>query len=295
MPSVYFEASYGGIPLQATSLSTQRGRDINVQSPSRGNKHTLDDRGLRQHVTAYAIRFNDVPGLAPYLDRYDEFLRVAESEQSQIFSHSVDGSYRAKIGPIDAEHDDAALEVRLTCTVYREDEPRQVFPVGAGAAPVAGVESVTVAAAAADEQLADLELESDVPSDMVDAVTEWSEAEDLDSNDVFLRVASLTAELDEEVATLELAGDLDSWQAYETMMLLRYSLARAAEAFTSDAEIIVDAIVDEPRPLLAIAAELYGAEQAQSRADEIARTNRVRTPGLVPRGTTLKIPRPEAS
>lgn len=295
MPPVYFNASFGDIPLQAVSLTTQRGRDIVVQSPSRGNKHTLSDRGLRQQQTTYAILFNNHPDLAPYTDRYDQFLALAEGTQAQVFSHSMDGAYLAKIGEINVEHDSSALEIRITCTIYRQDEPVAKLGGGAGVAPTAGLESVTVAAAAADEMLAELDLETDVTTDMVDAVTEWSEAEDLDSNDVFLRVASLIAELDAAVVELELTADLDRWQAYEAMMLVRYQLVLAAEAFTAAAEIIVEATVDEPMPVLAIAAEIYGAEEAQERADEITRTNRLRTPGLVPRGTVLKVRRPEAA
>jgi prophage DNA circulation protein len=45
-------------------------------------------------------------------------------------------------------------------------------------------------------------------------------------------------------------------------------------------------------PLLSICAEIYGPEVAQQMADQIARANRIRTPGLVPAGTRLEVPLP---
>ncbi|MDQ3295070.1 MAG: DNA circularization N-terminal domain-containing protein [Myxococcota bacterium] len=292
---MYFETSYGGIPLLVGEISATRGRDIVVQSPSRGDKHTLSDRGKKLLIVSCKIKFLDQPGLADYLERYDAFIALAERPETQIFVDPIHGSYPARVGDLESSADGGELAMLVSCTIYSDDEPDQVFPVGAGVAPTAGLEEVATAAAGATDSLDELELESDVPTLMVDTVTAWSEATDLDSNEVFLALASLTSQIDEAIDILDLATDLSRWQAYEQMILLRYSLVRAASAFTADSATFVDVYVDQPRPLLAICAELFGAADAQDRADEAARSNRLRTPGLVPRGTTLKLPRPRVA
>jgi prophage DNA circulation protein len=112
---------------------------------------------------------------------------------------------------------------------------------------------------------------------------------------VFLETATLIEKIDEAADELELLGDLGRWQAYEQMMVLRYSLVNAAASFTAATAALVDLHVDQPRPLIMICAEIYGAAEAQERADEIAKANRLRTPGLVPRGTVLRVPQPGAA
>ncbi|HWU86206.1 MAG TPA: DNA circularization N-terminal domain-containing protein [Kofleriaceae bacterium] len=306
MPVIYFESSFGGVPFLAASLDTERGRDIAVQSPSLGDRHTLRDRGLKQQRTTCEILFIDQPGLAPYTDRCDEFVALAEKPEPQIFSHALHGSFRARAGELTVRADGGAREIRVSCQILRDEPPETVLPVAGGTNPAAGVESVTAAAATASEALLELgdaaapDLAADAREDgiryaelagIADTVAAWNDAGDeLDSQQVFLEVASAVDRIDALTEDLELLSDITRWQAYRDVVRLRYEVVRAGEAFTAAARSTFDVYVEQPRPVLAICAEIYGAAQARERAEEVAANNRLRTPGRVPAGTTLKMP-----
>lgn len=294
MANVYFTADFGGVPILIADISTERGRDVAVQSPSHGDEHSLNDRGRRLRRSSVEILFVDQPGLAPYTERYERFLALAEGPDAQVFTHPLDGSYRARAEGLTVSASKDELAIRVSCTISRDAEPTSVFPVAAGGSVAAGVESVTVAGDQVDAELEAVGLSSSTPAATVAAITAWDEADELDSAMVYLEVASLTQQIDEMIAELELATQLDRWPAYRAAILLRYELTRAAEAFTSDVEQIVDLYVEVARPVRAIAAEVYGGRDADERTAQIVKLNRIRAPGRVAPGTTLKIPRPAA-
>lgn len=291
MAAIYFTASYGPLSLLIATIDTERGRDVVIQSPAAGDVHTTSDRGKRARVARCEILFLQQPGLADYLERRDEFLRLAESGEAQIFTHPLDGAYLARAAEIGDSADAGRAAVSITCTFIPEADAKRVFPIAAGGSVTAGVEGVTVAAAAADDALTAAGASSSAPAAAVEAVTAWSEAEDLDSNAVFLGAAALAERIDDEIERLALADDLAKWSAYQQLVLLRYQVVLAAELFTSEVETLFDVFVQAPRPLIAICAEVYGGARAQERAAQIAKLNRVRTPARVPAGTTLKFPR----
>jgi hypothetical protein len=288
MPDVYFDASFAGIYMLIANIDSESGRDIAVQSPARGDRHVLQDRGRKLLSTTCEMLFVPQPGLGSYLERFDQFRALAEGGKSDVFSHPLLGSYRARIGDFRFRaSEDAAVEV--TCTILAEDEPTVVFRAGAGISTEAGVEAVSAAAAAADTELAAVDLESDVPSSALAQVTAWASGEDLDSADVFAQVATVSSQIDDAITALDLTSDLSRWEAYKQMIRLQYEVQRAAEAAVSDADNVFDLTVRVPRPLRAICAELYGAALAEDRATKIAKLNRLRTPGLVPAGSRLKM------
>lgn len=301
MPRGYFGATFGGVPMLIASLGTERGRDVAVQSPNIGDKHKLSKRGLKVHKTQCEILFVDQPGQAPYLDRAAEFIELAESDDPQIFTHPLDGTFVAVAEGLDVTADAGELCVRVSCTIYRDDPPQQVFPAAAGSSTMAGIEAVSTAAgltsAALAELLADLE-DSPAAADALATpaaasaqVTAWGEADELDSQEVFLGVATLTQKIDDAIEELALKTDLSRWEAYKQMILLRYTVVRAGQALTSDSRDMFDLYVETPRPVVAICAEVYGAALAVSFADRVTKINRLRIPGLVAAGTTLKMPR----
>ncbi len=290
-PAIYFEASFGGIPLRIGNISTERGRDIAVQSPAYGDKHTLTDRGLRQRSTSCELLFVDVPGQNSYTDRYEAFVRLAESNEPALFSHPIDGQYRARCSNVDAEASADELSIRVSCTFLREDAPQVVFPVAAGVSTSAGPEAVSVAAGLVDEQLAAVGLASTVSAEAFAIVDAWHEAgEELDAQRVYLEVATLTELIDTMIADYELAQDLTRYQAYEAVIRLRYQIVRVAEMFTSATATVFDLHVEVAQPVLRICSEVYGAALAVELAEQVTHLNRLRTPSLVPRGTTLKMP-----
>lgn len=248
---LYYDASFGGIPILITRIETEGGRDIAVQSPSRGDKHTLQDRGKRHGVANVEILFCDQPGLDAYTTRYERFRALVEGTpdappEAQIFSHPLDGSYRARAADLRITADPGSSIV-VSCTIHPEDEPVFTFPVGAGVAPAAGVDAVSTAASDADAQLAAVGLSSPVPSACTDTVTSWSTTDDLDTQAVFVGVASLTAQIADAVDAFELASDLNKWQAYQALINLHYQVSRAGDAFTATAGQLFQVTVATPR------------------------------------------------
>lgn len=286
----YIAASWGGLDILVATIDTTGGRDIVVQSPARGDKHVLQDRGLRVKTTTCRLLFCPQPNKANYLVRYDAMRQASEDDISSVFSHPILGTYRARISEFNTSATDGT-EITVSCTIIAEEEPQVVFRTGAGVSLGAGVESVNTAVGFASATLAELgiTLEPDVAAESSEAVTAWSQAEDLDAQKVFVEVATLTGQIDDAINALNLATNIENWEAYKAMILLRYQLGRAAEAATSDAEHVFDLVVAVGRPLIAICSETYGASLATDRADSIAKLNRLRTPGLVPAGTTLKM------
>lgn len=285
----YLPANYGGVDLLIASISTKVGRDIVVQSPSRGDKHVLQDRGLRHKVSEVEILFIDQPGQVPYLVRAQGFKDAVEIDAPTSFTHPILGTYTARAVDVEMVADDEAA-VRFHCRILAEDEPQITFQAGAGVSAGAGAEATSVAATNATNALTAANLSSDVPAACTSTTTAWAGAEDLDSQQVFLEVASLTAQIDSDIDTLELESDLDLWLVYQAYILLRYAVMRAAQAATVNADNVFDYLVMQARPLLAICATVYGPELAEERWSDVVDLNRIRTPGLVPAGSTLKMP-----
>jgi prophage DNA circulation protein len=291
-PIIYFDASFGGVPLLIAEIDTDIGRDIAVQSPARGDKHVLQDRGRRLTSASVEILFIDQPGLDPYTSRYEQFRNLANTEGAQIFSHPLDGSYQARISEPRVRASGAEKRISVSCTIIAEDEPETVAPIGAGSAPVASVDAVTTAQLNADSELAAVGLSTPVTAACTAAVSSWYSEDPslLDSQTVFGGVASLTNQISYAIVELNLATDLALYPAYQAMILLAFQVTQAGAAITSTAGQLFQITVTRALPLLAICTPIYGPDDAPDYADQVANINRVRTPGLVPAGTILKMP-----
>jgi len=295
MADIYFESLFADLPLLISSIETDDGRDIAVQSPARGSRHFLQDRGAKFGKTDCEILFVDEPGKASFLDRFDQFRALVARGEPQIFSHPLIGSYRARAegGRHTASSD--ARQIRYQCTFLPEDEPQPTAPTGAGVAPIAGVETVSVAVADANRALVAAGQASSAPDDALAFITAMSESVDADSQAVLVGVASLTGQINTAIEDLDLATNIDRWPLYQAMVNLVSAVQLAGQAITSDADQLISLRVDRALPLLAICAEIYGPEIAPELADRATRINRIRTPNRVPAGTTIKLPAPGAT
>jgi hypothetical protein len=290
MPPFMFAATYGGVPLLMASLSGEGGRDVVVQSPSRGDVHTLQDRGRRLRSVRCELRFVDEPGKAAPHVRFQQFEQLASEALPHVFSSPIHGSYLAVVTDFQFGANADARELTASCTFLPKSEPRTVFPAGAGSAPTAGVEEVGATVAATDDALAAAGLTSSVTGPCLSTVTAWTQAETPSARAVYLEAASLAQRIDEEMDEFELATDLDRWELYRSYITLRYQVSRAAMAVTSEAERVFDLVVREPIPARLLCAQVYGAAAAEERARQVVELNRLRTPGRIPPGTTLKMP-----
>jgi hypothetical protein len=288
-------AQWGGIPLMIEDFDSDGGRDVVVQSPTRGNRHTLQDRGTRLLRTSTRIAFYDQPDLEPFTDRARAFLALAAKEETQVFVHPIHGSYRAKATDVSHSASADARAIMVSCVFLADEEPQSVSTVGAGVSPFAGPEEVGAAAAQADAALTDQGLTSDAPASCLATVTAWSQAETLDSRQVYLEVASLTDTINADIDSFEMLTDLDRWELYKAYIGLSSAVVRAAEASTSESDRVFDLDVIAPVPLRTLCAQVYGGAAAEDRSRQVAQINRLRTPGLVPAGTRLKMPSGGAS
>lgn len=291
MPPVLFPAAYGGISFWFASLDGQAGRDVVVQSPSRGDVHILQDRGRRHRTVSGEILFTDEPGREPALDRFRAFFELAEDGDAHLFTHPIFGAYSARISELSYSSRSDDAELQATCTILAESDPQPILPAGAGTAPMAGLEEVTATVARAEDELARLGLASDTPATTLAKVEGWITAENPDARAVYLELASASERIGEEIDRLDLLTNLDRWPLYREMINLQYQTMRAAEAVTSESSQIVEVAIAAAIPLRRLCADLYGAVEADDRAHQVTRINRLRTPGLVPAGTKLKLPR----
>lgn len=298
--SLFFDGSYGDVDLYISSLSSTGGRDLAIQSPSRGDRHLVQDRGLSTRRSRLELLFVSMPGeRANYFERFQRFAAFANGEAAQIFQHPIDGSYLAKVESFSYEVDAESESIRASASFIALENTEFVFAAGNGADGSAGVESVTVAALTANDAITAAGLidpfSTTVAAETADAVTAWSVSDRLDPAQVLLEVNTLSRKIDSAIAATNYATSYEKWDAFKALTGLRFQLGRAAEVFTANTARVFDLFVDGPQPLLAICAQVYGAAQAEQMAGEVARGNRIRTPGLVPAGTTLKMPAPEVS
>lgn len=287
----WLPASFGGVEMLIQSMSGDTGVDWAVLSPHRGDTHALQNQGRKLRRVECQVLFCDQPGLAdPYLDRYRAFEEMGNAGTPQIFTHPIHGSYLAVIDApsYDVSGDEQA--VRCRCSFVAMEEPVSVQAVGAGVAAVAGPEDVGVRATAADAELAAIGEASDTPAECLARAEAWANGDVGDARQVLLEVATLTAQIDAAIVTMDLLSDYSRWQAWKSLIQLRYSITQAAQAATAEASNVVDYRVRVATPLRSLCARLYGARLAEDRAGEIVSINGIRIPGLIPAGTVLKVP-----
>lgn len=288
-----YVGAFGGVDLWITSTQSRSGRDVAVQSPSRGDRHVIQDRGLAIRRTTCELLFATMPQELEgdsYIERFQAFQRMANTGEAATFTHPLDGSYTARIESFEYNANADEDAIRATAVFIAEDEPIFVRRPGGGATTDAGEEAVAVAAAVADAAVVAAGVVTTAPAKTNATVAGWAAQTKLDAASVLLEVATVSREIDAAIALTNYATSYEQWAAFKALVLLRYQLARAAETFTAESSRVFDLYVTSPEPLLAICARVYGAANAEERAAEVARGNRIRTPGLIPGGTTLKMP-----
>ncbi len=283
-------AQYGDLPLLVTDYEEEGiGRDVVVQSPSNGEGHVLQDRGRGLHRTRCKILFCDELTAATYQARWLAFRTLAQGVQQQLFVHPDPdvGTYVAAVTELGASVSGEERCVRVSCVFLETSSPKPVTPAGAGSAVSAGPEAVGARAAKATAELGAVGVTSAVPGSCLAAVTAWAAQAEPNARAIALEAAAVTAQIDALLATLTQPRQ---WGAYRALIVMRYALARAASAVTSETSRISSFTLLVAEPMLSLCARLYGARDAQDRARQVAKLNGLRTPGLVPAGTTLRLP-----
>ena len=288
----FYDASLAGVRLWLASLSADGGRTLVETQPTRGDENDVDDRGRAPRRWRVSLLFAEMPGEtespAARLRRLIALID-AGSDDGFAFTSPIEGTCQVRIG--DFTHElGSNFRITASATLVRlGDLEPAVTPVGPAVSPAAGAEAVTVAAGRATAELEAVNLESDAPAKCTEAAVRWTDPA-TSPRQVFLEVASLTTEIQDEIVALELGGDLQLWPAYRSMVELASQTIAAANAVTSTAGAVFRLLVDRPTPLRVIAARVYGAVLAAERMAEIVKLNDIGTPGRVPAGTSLIMP-----
>lgn len=291
--SFWFTASFGDFtPLRISRITTEDGRDIVVQSPSRGNQHFLSDRGAKFGKVDAEIVFVDEPGADDYRNRFNAFRNLIVAGKSLLFSHPLLGAYYATCEGGSHTLDESA-KITFSVSFLPDEGPPTVSQIIATPSAAAGAQAVTAALADTTDAFTTLNLTSTVPSDSAAQVASWNTSSilgTLDPQNVIVGVQSLTSNLNDAINDLELATNPQLWSGYVSMINLIYQINLACNALVSTTNRMVPLTVATPTPLLTICARVYGADQAVDMAPIVAQRNRIRTPGLVPAGTVLAMP-----
>lgn len=282
--SFWFDASFDDFRLRVTQITTEDGRDIVVQTPSRGSKHFNQDRGAKVGRVNAEIFFITEAGGKDFRDLFDEFRKLISDGKPKVFSHPLLGSYMARCEG--GSHTiDARNMITYSASFIPEDEPQVVSSILSNPSPAATVQALQISAQGADDALAAVGLSSSAPSNTLARVDVWTSSDELDSQDVIIGVQSAVAEINQQIDDLQLASQVERWPAYAAMVGVAYTVSRVADALTTTSDRMIPVTVSAPEPLLSICARIYGADRASDMADKVARRNRIRTPGLVPIGT----------
>ena len=284
----YYTCSYGGIVLDAITISDDMGRALLTLEPASGQGGKLLDRGQRLRRSRVRIRFVRRDHADNPLHRRRALAALADG-QSRLFRHPVDGTWPAKIGDIQAEREKG---IDILDVTFLEDRDSNLAPQGPGpgALPRAGADTVRVQAARTDATLATLGERTHVTAAAVDLAETWQTATPIEARQVYTDLAGVTAAIDTEITRLDASHDLARFPAWVALQELASELGRAGAAATAETAATFELVLGQPTNLLALCATTYGAADCIQRYQQARALNRIDTPLSVPAGTRLVLP-----
>lgn len=278
------EARYADVTIGITSLQHEGGQDWAASSPTRGNNHTLQPRGLKLRRTPCELAFVG-PGFEDAWRKFDE---LADLEEPQLFVHPLRGSYLAVVEGWSYSISEVGDLITGSCTFVESSPPRPPSPVAAASSAAAGAAGVRVAKDQADAAAIAAGTTFPEGSEALAAAEEWSATDSLDARAVQAKLDSVMAKINSKLDLLK-PSNSETWALYKSMLRVRYQLQQSATAVLAEGAAVAEFLVETGGPLISIARRLYGGAQARQRAEDLRRLNNLRTPGFVPGGTRLKV------
>jgi hypothetical protein len=291
MPADFFvPARFGKVPLWASRISTRNGRTLAINSPTTGDEHDVQDRGLELRVVSCTLLFDDMDGVVTTpKQRFDEFTAIVEGGEPQIFTHPLRGSYRATVQRFDHELVDGVISAEV------EFVPVAVIPAvtvaNAGTTAVAGEGAVTAAADRAAAELAAVSLESQAIDEARAAALSWVDA-DRPARLVAVDVGRVSSYIGDEIIRLRLDRSIKLWPAHVAMVLLSDSVLTAGRAATADVPRVMTVRIERRCALRTLLAAIYGGFEVDLRFDQAMSLNDITTPGWLEPNTELRLPMP---
>ena len=279
------DARFGDVALGITSLDHEGGQDWATSSPTSGDRHTLQPRGLRQRRTPCRLAF-----VGPDFEaRWRAFDELADSDQARLFVHPLRGSYLAVVEDWRYSVSEVGDFVEGSCTFIEYAPPLPPSPVAASSSAAAGAAGVRIAA---DNAIAAATAAGTTFEEAEQAsanAEEWSSSDGLSAREVQATLDATLARIDDRLNALKPSNSAE-WQLFKSMLRVRYQLQQSAAAVLAEGESVTEFLVETGTPLIAIAVRLFGGADARQRAEDLRRLNNLRTPGMVPAGTRLKVP-----
>lgn len=158
MATELLECRWGKLRLFLSKINTDGGRTLVVHNPSAGDRHTVQNRGLKERRIRCELQFDDFPGQPSPAEAALALKAAKDSGVAAIFQHPLEGRFLASIGEFHTDIDDNSV-ISAECEFVQEgDDEAAVSPVGSGTSGAAGIVSVSAAAEAMDTQLSSLGL-----------------------------------------------------------------------------------------------------------------------------------------
>lgn len=153
-PSELLECSWGRIRLFASQVHTDGGRTQVVHELSSGDRHPVQDRGLRIRRVRLQLQFDDFPGSPAPRDAVLALEAAKNSGQTAVFQHPLLGRYVASIAEFMSTIDESSV-ITAEAEFIQEEDDIAVTPTGAASSGTSGESSVDAAAEQLDRALSD--------------------------------------------------------------------------------------------------------------------------------------------
>lgn len=285
--STLYRASFGSIRLWISKLDTDRSRSKVVHSPASGSNHVVQDRGgvvLRADAT---LLFDYMRGdtLTP-VDRLNEFKALANSPDSYVLTHPIEGSFSASVENFRYGVDESG-NLSAQCTFIADGEVPEAIPPGATGVPASGAGSVDAAADAYTAECADAGIADGGLGETAKTFANgW--AEGAPTRQVLTETGSLSSQLSDKAATL--SASHDNWQAFKNTLLLMESTYSAGKDALNGTLTNFVVRLGTNTSLRTLLAREYGADEVDLRYQQVLDLNDLRNPGMLDSGTELKLP-----
>lgn len=287
----FLDAQFGPVRMWASRISTVNDRRLVTHSPTSGDEHAVQNKGLDQRVVSCSLLFDDMDGeTTSPRERFNALLALHQSGEPQIFRHPLIGSYRATFGRFSHELEGAVISAEVE-VVPTGTVPPATQVAQAGTSAAVGADAVTFAADQVDAELAAVGLETPVTASARDAVAEWDELETRVRR-VLVDVGLIVDTIETEIVRLRLSRSNALWPAHRAMLVLGETFQAAARSATADASRLMVVMTGRPIALNALLANIYGAREVPFRRLQALDLNDIPTPAWIPQGTQLRLPQP---
>jgi hypothetical protein len=290
--SKFYKCEFGGLRLWVSRWVTKKSRTIVKYPPAAGDDTPVEDRGEDLVEARASLLFDFMRGdaLSP-LDRLNQFKALLNGER-RVLTHPIEGSFQALVEGFEYTLDDSS-SISAECTFIAAQPIPDALPPGSTSIPASGAGGVDAAAADYKAELADFGLDDDGLADAATTAADgWASRVDVSTRDVVAESGQLSSQISDKANTL--TNDMEAWQMFKSTLLLGLSLRSAAQnALNGDAAGFIVRLATDTS-LRSLLASEFGADQVEFRLAQALDLNDLATPGLIPSGSEVRLPSPDA-